>query len=253
MKRNILSLILIICAGFILKANPEVDTLFEKANNLYHQSEYESAIQVYAKIDSMGYQSPEVYFNMANSYFRSNKIGKARLYYERALLLDPSDEDISANMEFLESMLSDRFDIVPEFFVKTWARKIILGFHPNNWMIISLIFFTIFLLGGLVYIFLKSSSVRRIGFFVALPAFLLSVMCYGLSYISYHKVSEPQSAIIMEDSQVVRSAPRQSGKELFILHLGSKVHIENSIDTWNEIRISDGRKGWVPVESIEEI
>ncbi|MCF8381633.1 MAG: tetratricopeptide repeat protein [Bacteroidales bacterium] len=253
MKKFIVSIIIIAVSGFILHATPETDTLFEKANKLYQQAEYESAIQLYSQIDSLGYKSADVYFNMANAFFRSNKLGKARLYYERALLISPSDEDIKANMEFLESMLSDRFDVVPEFFLKTWLRKIILGFHPDNWMIVSLIFFTIFLAGGMVYIFLRSAATRRIGFFVALISFLFSVSSYGLSYISYKKVSDPSTAVIMEASQVVKSAPRQSGKELFILHIGSKVYIENSIDTWKEIRISDGRKGWVPSESIEEI
>lgn len=253
MKRNLISFILLIVSGFMLEANPEVDTLFDQANKLYQQSEYENAISLYSKIDSLGYKSSEVYFNMANSYFRSNKLGKARLYYERALLISPSDADINANLEFLESMLTDRFDMVPEFFLKTWLRKIILGLHPNKWMIISLILFTLFLFGGLVYIFLKSVSIRRIGFFVGIMAFFLSILSFGLSFISYHKVSKPLTAVIMEGGQVIKSAPRQSGKELFILHLGSKVYIENSIDTWKEIRISDGRKGWVPAESIEGI
>ncbi len=237
----------------MLEASPEVDTLFNQANKLYQQSEYEKAIGFYSKIDSLGYKSSEVYFNMANSYFRSNKLGKARLYYERALLISPSDEEINANLEFLESMLTDRFDMVPEFFIKTWLRKVILGLHPDKWMIISLILFTLFLIGGLIYIFIKSIAIRRIGILVAIVAFFLSTFSFGLSFISYQKVSEPLTAVIMEGGQVVKSAPRQSGKELFILHLGSKVYIENSIDTWKEIRISDGRKGWVPAESIEGI
>jgi len=234
-------------------ASPEVDSLYIQANDFYKEAKFEEALAIYKKVDSLGYESPEVYFNIANAYFRSNNPGHARLYYERAKLLDSGDPDINANLEFISTMLTDRFDEVPEFFLKTWLRKMVLGLHPDEWLIVSLILFSLFLLGGLFYIFFKSIAFRKAGFYIAIFSISFSIFTLLLSYISYQKVSDPSSAIIMEGSQNVKSAPRQSGKDLFILHEGTKVAIENSIDSWSEIRISDGRKGWVPDGSFEEI
>ena len=61
-------------------------------------------------------------------------------------------------------------------------------------------------------------------------------------------------AIIMSPSIVVRSTPSDSGTSLFVLHAGHKVDIkDNSMREWKEIRIEDGKVGWVPVSSIEVI
>ena len=39
-----------------------------------------------------------------------------------------------------------------------------------------------------------------------------------------------------------------------ILHEGTKVYIEdNSMKGWKEIRLEDGKKGWLPVSAIEVI
>ena len=52
----------------------------------------------------------------------------------------------------------------------------------------------------------------------------------------------------------VRSTPSENGTSLFILHEGHKVNIkDDSMKDWKEIRLEDGKVGWVPVGSIEII
>ena len=52
----------------------------------------------------------------------------------------------------------------------------------------------------------------------------------------------------------VRSTPSESGTSLFILHEGRKVSIkDNSMKEWKEIRLEDGKVGWVPASAIEAI
>ena len=47
---------------------------------------------------------------------------------------------------------------------------------------------------------------------------------------------------------------RQSGTSLFILHEGRKVSIkDDSMKEWKEIRLEDGKVGWVPASAIEAI
>ena len=51
-----------------------------------------------------------------------------------------------------------------------------------------------------------------------------------------------------------RSTPSESGTSLFILHEGRKVEIkDNSMREWKEIRLEDGKVGWVPTSAIEVI
>ncbi len=253
MKIKIIHLLVLACLPVFTYAQKNMDSLFVQGNRHYQQEEYEKAIEKYLRIYDAGYESPELYFNTANAYFRSNKLGKARLYYERALLLDPGDEDIQANLDYAKSMLTDRFEVVPELFLKKWYRSLVNSFGSNGWLLISLLFFSFFLVAASAYIFIPGIRVKRTGFFGGIIFFFFTLMSFVFSSRQYHKYEDPETAIVMDGSLVVKSAPRGSGKDLFILHEGAKVWLENTVDSWVEIRITDGRQGWVRISSIEEI
>jgi hypothetical protein len=51
----------------------------------------------------------------------------------------------------------------------------------------------------------------------------------------------------------VRSSPDESGTELFVIHEGTRVHLEDSVSGWYEIALPDGSKGWLSRESIRPI
>ena len=64
---------------------------------------------------------------------------------------------------------------------------------------------------------------------------------------------ERAEAIVMVGAMPVKSAPDDSGTELFVLHEGTKVVIISSLRGWFEIRIADGHVGWVKTTQIERI
>ena len=58
----------------------------------------------------------------------------------------------------------------------------------------------------------------------------------------------------MTSSAVVKSTPSSSGTDLFILHEGTRVEIEDdTMSEWVEIRMSDGKEGWLQRAEIEII
>ena len=253
MEKRIINIFVafLISAGSACAVN--VDSLFQEANSDYKAGNFESAIGKYLRIDSAGYQSATLYYNTANAYFRSNKIGEARLFYERALLLDPGDEDIQSNLMFLKELLTDRFDEVPELFIKRWFIGFVNIFNTNGWFIISSALFLLAIISFIFYIFGKKLNIRRLGFYLGLGSIVLSIFSLYISYKQWKHIDEPGAAVVIESSGSVKSSPRQSGKDLFILHEGTKVWVENELDQWTEIRISDGRKGWITEETIEKI
>jgi uncharacterized protein YgiM (DUF1202 family) len=52
---------------------------------------------------------------------------------------------------------------------------------------------------------------------------------------------------------VVRSSPARSGTELFVIHEGTKVYLEDKVSGWYEIRLSDGSQGWLKQETVEPV
>jgi hypothetical protein len=59
--------------------------------------------------------------------------------------------------------------------------------------------------------------------------------------------------IILSPAVSIVSEPSISGTEVFILHEGTKVEISRKLDNWYEIRIADGKTGWLKNDTVEMI
>src|SRR5690606_40201598 len=86
---------------------------FEKGNSLYNQGEYQAAIEEYLKISENGEHSSELYYNLGNAYYKLNQIAPSIYYYEKALLLNPDDQDILNNLQYAQNMTVDAIDVMP--------------------------------------------------------------------------------------------------------------------------------------------
>ena len=72
--------------------------LFEQANILHTQGEFQQAAEQYSSIISTYGVSAPLLYNLANSYAAAGQVGPAVLNYERALHLAPGDADIQGNL-----------------------------------------------------------------------------------------------------------------------------------------------------------
>ncbi len=219
--------------------------LLDSANQEYANARYEKAIQSYLDVIQAGYVASELYFNLGNAYYKTNDMSHAILYYERAHQLSPNDDEINFNLNLARSQIIDKIDTVPQFFMTRWWNAIRGSMSADNWGYMSLVAFALFLLLFGLYLFSRLLTVKKITFWLGTILFVVSV----LSFIMGHKQSEllnaKSQAIIMSPSVTVKSSPDMSGTELFMLHEGTKVSVEDSLGEWREIRISNGNKGWI--------
>jgi tetratricopeptide (TPR) repeat protein len=248
-----ISLILSFLAFFATISAGTPDSLYYKANQKYQEGKYEESIELYQKIISEGFESSVLYYNLGNASFRSNKIGKARIYYEKALKLDPNNEDATFNLTYLEGILVDKFEDIPELFLKTWLRSLISLMNSDQWAIISMAAFFLAALLFSMYLLLRKVSIRKTGFYGGLILLLITLFSFAFSWKQRNSEIIPESAVVIEYLVNVKSTPRDTGTDLFVLHEGAKVWLEDIAGEWREIRLSDGRKGWVPIASIENI
>ena len=106
----------------------------------------------------------------------------------------------------------------------------------------------------IVYIFGRRILYKKIGF-AGVVVFLLIVI--GANIFASSQKAElinRTGAIVMSPSLTVKSTPNESGTDLFVLHEGTKVYVEDdSMREWKEIRLEDGKKGWVQTSTIEII
>ena len=252
MKR-LFAIILLTVTILNIYAQPDsVYKIIQKANNYYKHTDYDSAIVLYKSVLKMGWESPYLYYNLANAYFRKGNLAKAIVNYERAYRRKPGDENIRHNLAFARQYVQDKFTEVHEFFLRRWWRALALSMCADSWAYLSVALFVITLVLALVFLFSKKILYRKLGFYIGLLTFILSILTLDLSLVNKHYVLNSGEAIVLRPTSV-HSSPSNQGTELYILHQGVKVKILSKSDGWYEIKLPNGTIGWMPKNSLEKI
>ena len=220
----------------------------------YVEGRWSDAVDDYTMISEMGLESAQLYCNTGDAYFKDGNVPKAILYYEKALKLDPSYDDARFNLELLNSTIQDRIDPVPEFVVKSWARKVCYLTDSDSWAVLFLVFVAISLALMLMFILAPTVAGRRTGFFAGLVMIIIAAFALTFSLWQKRDCMRADDAVIMRPVISVKSSPSaESSKDLFILHEGTKVRIIDEVGSWNNLELADGRQGWILAEDIEVI
>lgn len=236
----------------LLHATP-ADSLFTEGNKAYAENNFSEAIRLYEQVDAEGYESAELYFNLGNAYYKNRRYPKAILNYERALRLDPLNENIQFNLEKARLYNVDQVDVIPEFILKRGIRKLVEIFSSNTWAMISMIGFVLALVMFLVYFLSLKISLKRLGFYTGIVLLLMTVGTFFLAESSKRMLVESGAAIIMTPTVTVKGSPSESSTDLFIIHEGTRVFILDQLDSWYEIKLSDGKQGWLLQSDVEVI
>lgn len=233
-------------------------TQMNEAKEFYSKGDYQKAIETYQSVLSAGYASVGLYYNLGNSYFKVHNIKSAILYYEKAKLLDPSDDDIEYNLELARSFTVDKIENMNELFFITWIKGLRNLLSANSWALLSIITFVITLASFLLYLLSGRLVVRKTGFTIGVIVFFITLISFSMGYQLRNAQTSKNTAIIFTPTVTIKSTPAESGNNLFVLHEGAKVEILNELrdltkTDWCEIRISDGNRGWVRKQDLETI
>lgn len=257
MKGNIFHKISLTIIGLFLimgtYAQDSTQVLWEKANAYYTTEEYQQAISAYEKILQEGQESAKLYFNLGNAYYKAGDINNAILNYERAKLLAPQDEDIQFNLELANQFVTTEIDELPKPFFVRWRAKVVNLFPADTWSVISIGAFIVLL--GLIGLFLFSrrAGFKKLAFWLGIFAIIVSGFTFSFAARQTKDIIERDQAIVFCPRVTVKSSPSETGTDLFLLYEGVKVQISDSLNTWKEIRLSDGNIGWLPDSCIVKI
>jgi tetratricopeptide (TPR) repeat protein len=251
--RYLLILLLLSCFSFETFSQEKASEKFTKGVVFFNAGSYKEALQVWNDVYATGYRSAGLDYNIGNAYFKLNNIPEAILFYERAYLLNPIDEDINYNLQIARSLIVDRFQEIPDLFFIKWYNFVSLLLSSDSWAKISIVSFILCLLFLSLYIYSSKYSQKVIGFWLALILLVISISSFALMGRNKFLVHDSHKAIITNPVVSGKSSPDNSGKDLFVLHEGTKVSIEDEVGEWVEIRLSDGNVGWIPVNSLNII
>lgn len=245
--------LLIVCGFFSTPAAGQL-AAFEEGNQLYQDGEYQAALDRYLQINEAGFESGEAYYNMGNAYFKLGDLGLAIVNYRRALRLMPRDDDVRTNLELANSLTADEIVPLPGFWlvraIDWWVYAI-----PRAWLIVIALSSYLLAMTALVArIMTRSLTIRTWAFKGAVAASVVAVVL-GVNLAAMELgFGRPVEAVILSDEVTVQSAPSEdSALQVFTLHEGAMVRIDQQTGEWAEVVLADGKVGWVKVAALEII
>jgi len=245
-----LSVLLLCCSMALCQ---EKETAFENANSAYNAGQFEKAVMLYKEILEGGQHSAELYFNLANSYYRLNQVGESIFYFEKAKQLRPKDEDINVNSAFAQNMAIDAVELLPKSQVTQLQEKTIDLLSQDGWayFIILLAWFLVLFCG--LYLWNKVPLIKRTFFVFTLVLGMLLIGSLSIAVIKSANNADTTYGILFNEKIEVWAEPNSRSEVLFFLHEGTKVQMLDQLQEWQKIRIANGSEGWIKNSKVRSL
>ena len=224
---------------------------WQKGNGFYQQKQYDSAAFYYEQIAALKPINAEIYYNLGNTYYRLNKIGFAILNYERALKIKPEYKEAKDNLLLAQSRISNNIHPAGDIFFIRWWSTITMPDNATTWAIIALVTFLLFI-GMLLLKRLRKANGTNIP--VQLPGILLLMLfCFlALAFFSTRNSMQKTGAVVIESDAPLMNKELK-GKPLLLVPEGTVVNIKEEKGDWAEVRLPDGRDGWIRQDHLNKI
>ncbi|MCK5127471.1 MAG: tetratricopeptide repeat protein [candidate division Zixibacteria bacterium] len=227
-----------------------LDHNFETGNDYYSNGDYKGAIAEYEKVIQAGYQSPELYYNLGNSYFREGLLGQAIGNYIRAKRLDPRDDDIEANLSFARKFAIDKMEVTEETVFFEYINRFFDSFSLKESTWLSGILLII-----LISVIITSRIYRRIH--IASPFLVLLIVVFATSSIitgvKLDRDVLTRTGVVIFEQIEVQNGPGEDYNVQFTAHAGLICKIEREESGYYLVNFENRLKGWISTKAVSEI
>jgi tetratricopeptide (TPR) repeat protein len=245
--KNLLYILLLTTQVFFAQSG------FENGNALYQKGKYQEAITAYESVFRTKKESAELYFNIGNCYYKLNKVAPAIYNYEKALLLNPNDAEIQNNLKFAQKLQIDDIKTVEKVGFNKLIQDFTNTFHYNTWGGIAVGLSIVFLLFFVGYYFSQITVSKRLFFLGMFFVMLLLIVSVAAAIFEKNQYNNDQPAVVFSEVVSVKSEPKNSATDAFVLHEGTKVYVIESLDNWDKIQLTDGTEGWIENSAIKRL
>ena len=250
--KKIITIVISLAVSFAAFAQQE---LTQQADSAYMRDDFKGALSAYTDLQQKYGTSSWLYYNIGNCQYRLGHPALAIVNYERALRMDPFNDDARTNLEFVNTKITDDPGDRGMFISKTLSA-IATSMPANLWASIALASFIIFLGAVAIYIFSSNVRLRKIGFFGGLILVIGCIAANVMASISTKYSTATNEAVVTVPSTLLSTSPRvpkDRTEEAMLLHEGTKIEILDSITTridsatvvWYDVRVDNDHRAWI--------
>jgi hypothetical protein len=255
----------LVCLGLLLLAawlapRPARADDVADATAAFAAQRYPEAIAAYERAVAGGLRHPAVFYNLANAYFRAGQVGRAVLWYERALRLEPDFGDASYNLDVARETVAARLgkdQIKGASGDPFWVTAV--HWLPLPVLALLVLVLDLLLFGLLIGLRFVPTGFLRTGLGVGAVFTLVFGLAAGvLFYGRLHYLDRVNVSIVVSDEVIMRETPDPTSREMPKLHAGLRVVMlrePTGADgrPYARIQLANRVEGWVPKGSVEPI
>lgn len=246
-------IICILCIVFQFGYTQTPEEQFTKANEAYADANYKEATRLYKKLIDQNWQSSELHFNLGNTYYKVGEIAPSIFHYEMALLLSPGNKTYLNNLTFAEQKRIDQIEPIQKTSFNLQVEGVINALNLNQWAKVSIAFSIVSFLSFVGFLFFRKTSLKRLSFTLFI---LFTIFCIGSYFMADKQLFLNMNntyGIVFTESLEVYVEPNASSKQLFILHEGTKVKVENEFRNFTKIELGNNITGWVETSAVKKL
>lgn len=271
MKKLLISLFM--AAASIGSYAADVPAGFASADSAYQAKDYVKAVELYRNVEMEEGTSVALLYNMGNAYYAEGDYGNAMACYLRAHRLDPSDEQVNANLSYLSGRVEDankaeqkgkRYKVSPDelSFFQDVHKVVAEDVSTNVWAILAAVTFILFVGAVALYIFTRVVVLRKIGFFGGILLIAASFVFLMFAFMGarvYHSESDGVLTAFKTELLTEPGGKPENIEKAHVLTKGTVVKIiSEEVDaegnvTWYKVRLNSDYIGWVAASDIVRV
>lgn len=236
----------------------EAEQLFSQAQEAHAQDRekarglWQKAAARYERIVREGeVENGWLYYNLGNTYFRLEDVGRAIANYRRAQRYIPHDEKLLQNLAFVRTRCRDAIP-EPE---GTRVLKTLFFWHYDIAQTVRERLFLV-LLGCFWLLALAGRWYRLAWLRWTLVGVAALAVIFGASIaVSEYGVWRSRPGVVIAEEVVARKGNADSYAQSFTepLHAGTEFTVLEERGGWYEVRLADKRSCWLPRGAVELI
>jgi len=248
--RYIIKTILAVILLLAVSAQADNLTDFNTGVQFYNDGQYDSALVYFRTIEEQELASSELYYNLGNCLYKTDRKGLAVAYYLKALRLDPRNEDIKANLGFVRSTLRDKYEDSLQNPIWNFIKGSSLAWHEREltWAV-----FAVFLIIVGILIFMIFYKEKNLPLVIVLIVFIV-IGLVGSSMLAINLTMNyytPQG-VITEPEVSILAGPGAISDIRFTAHEGLTFQILRQESGYYEGIFANRLKGWVEISKAFE-
>jgi tetratricopeptide (TPR) repeat protein len=246
-----LGLALLATAGRAARADL-ADEAWRRGNDAYFRGDYAAAVAAYEQLDRQNVVSADLYYNLGVAYFRSGSMGRAVWSFERAVALDPGDEDARFNLmqtrKLADRRVLDKMEGVERDAI--WIRAVTFFTSSQQTWLFLLLYLGCF---ALLFLWRRARSDSRAVLGAGAALLGVGAALVGVLLLGRVALDRIPFVVVLPDVVAVKEGADPNYRTSFSVHAGLRVRLLERDHDWLRIRLANGLEGWLRDQDVGRI